>query len=136
MAQLVLTNAKVTINSVDLSDHVKSVTIDYSATLQDNTTMGSTGAVTRLGGLKDWSMSLDLNQDYAASSVDATLFPLVGTSFTVAVQAVNGSITTTNPNYTGTAFLESYQPIAGSVGDVAKTAIKLTGSGVLSRATT
>ena len=40
MATFVFTDASVTINSVDLSDHVRSVTLDLSAEEQDDTAMG------------------------------------------------------------------------------------------------
>jgi hypothetical protein len=50
MASFVLTNAYVKINSVDLSDHVRSVKINYSAETPDNTAMGAT-THSRLPGL-------------------------------------------------------------------------------------
>ena len=69
MAELVLTNAAVHINSVDLSDHVRSVTINYNAELHDKTAMGD-GARARIAGFKDFTMSVEYNQDYAASKVE------------------------------------------------------------------
>ena len=74
MAQEVLTDAFISVNAVDLSDHVDTVTINYSAELVDATVMGDDG-MRRLGGLKDWSVVVTFNQDFAASKVDATLFP-------------------------------------------------------------
>ena len=133
MAELVLTDASVVINSVDLSDHVGSVTISYSAAIQDKSAMGDT-FVTRLAGLKDWSASVEFNQDYAASNVDATIFPIVGTSVTCVFKPTSGAVSATNPSFTGAAFVESYDPISGSVGDVQKAPISLTGNGVLTRA--
>lgn len=55
MAAFAFLNAKVTVNAVDLSDHVKSVTINYSAEELDDTAMGATSH-SRLPGLLDWSM--------------------------------------------------------------------------------
>lgn len=135
MAEFVLTNAHLTVNSVDLSDHVRSVTVNYSAELQDTTAMGG-DARGRLAGLKEWSVDVDFNQDYAASKVDATLFGLVGAAaFTIAVRPASSSVTATNPEYTGLALLESYTPISGSVGDGATASVRLVGSATLTRST-
>ncbi len=135
MAKFVLTDAYVSINGNDLSDHVSQVTINYSADMQDDTTMGQTSHV-RLGGLKDWSVDVEFHQDFAAAALDSILFPLVGVNFPVVIRPVKGTaVGTSNPNYSGTAILESYKPLGGSVGDLAKTNITVPGSGTLSRLT-
>lgn len=134
MAHFVFTNAKVDINAVDLSDHVKSVALDYKGELQDNTAMGATTR-TRLGGLKDWSIEIEFFQDFAAGEIDATLFGLVGTTFTVEVRPVNAARSATNPGYSGTGILESYPPIGGTVGEMAMSSVAIQAAGVLSRLT-
>jgi hypothetical protein len=134
MASLAFTNASVVLNSVDLSDHVKSVTLNYSAAMLDDTAMGDTTKKNK-GGLKDWSLNVEFKQDYAAASVDATLFPLVGSTFTVAVKPVNTATSATNPQYSGTGILESYPPIAGGVGNLAAASVTIQAAGTLSRAT-
>ena len=135
MAKFVLTDAFVSLSGNDVSDHVSSVTINYSADMQDDTAMGDF-THKRLGGLKDWSVDVEFHQDFAAANLDSILFPLVGTVFAVIVCPVKGTVVGTgNPNYTGNAILESYKPLGGSVGDLAKTTITLPGSGTLSRAT-
>jgi hypothetical protein len=133
VSHFVFTNAYVMLNAVDLSDHVKSVTLDYKGELQDNTAMGATTR-TRLGGLKDWSLEIEFFQDFAAAEVDATLFGLVGTPFTIEVKPVNAAASPTNPRYNGTGILESYPPIGGSVGEMAMTSVSIQAAGVLSRA--
>jgi hypothetical protein len=135
MAKMVLTDAFVSISGNDVSDHVKSVSLNYAADMQDATAMGD-GTHKRLGGLKDWSMDVEFHQDFAAANLDSILFPLVGTSFTVIARPVKSTaVGTGNPNYTGTAILESYKPLGGSVGDLAMCNITLQGNGTLSRAT-
>jgi hypothetical protein len=135
MAAFVFTDGFVSINGVDLSDHVESVSLDYSAELQDSTTMGDTTRE-RLGGLKDWSASITFKQDFAAAKVDATLFSLVGVASTIILRADNSDgVSATNPNYTGSAILESYPPLGGGVGEMAKTTAKFMAAGALSRAT-
>src|ERR1043165_7871428 len=101
MATLVFTDASVKINTVDLSDHVKSVKLNYSAELQDSTAMGMTSKG-RKGGLKDWSAEIEFYQDYAAAKVDATIFPLVGVQTAFELIPVKGTgVSATNPRYQG-----------------------------------
>ena len=52
MAVLVLKDCEVCLNSIDLSDHATSVTINYSAEMLDKTAMGAT-AKARVAGLLD-----------------------------------------------------------------------------------
>ena len=130
MAAFVITNAYVMINSVNLSDHVRSVTIDYSAETPETTAMGST-TKTRLGGLLDWKLDVEFNQDYAAASVHITLFTLVGVPTAIIVQGVSGTEGVTNPKFTGTAILSKYVPVGGKVGDVAVSKAEFVGSGIL-----
>jgi hypothetical protein len=134
MAKFVFTDAYLTINGVDLSDHVAEVTLNHSAEMKDVTAMGDSTHV-RLGGLKDWSLDVSFRQDFAAASVDATLFPLVGTTFAIELRPTSGAVSSTNPKYTGTGILESYSPLGGSVGDEAGAAVTIQAAGDLSRAT-
>lgn len=133
MANFVLTDASVVINSVDLSDQVRQVTVNVEADLQENTAMGDTFR-SRLGGLKDWSVELEFNQDFAASEVDATLWPLVGTPTTITVKPTSSAVSATNPSFSGSAILADYAPVDGSVGDVATSGVTFQGAGTLTRA--
>lgn len=135
MPSLVLTDAFVSINAVDVSASVRSVTINYAAEMVDETAMSATTR-TNKGGLKTWSMDIEFKQDFAASPApDVVLFPLVGTTFTVIVRPVKGTVVgATNPNYTGTGILESYNPLTNSVGDLATAPITIQSAGALSRA--
>lgn len=118
MAEVVYTNAHLTINGVDLSDHVRQLTIEYSAELQDKTAMGDDTRA-NLAGLKDYTVTAEFNQDYAAGEVDATLFSLVGAAqFAVIMRPDAGVVSATNPQYTANMLLENYQPMGGTVGDM------------------
>lgn len=134
MAQLVLTNALFTVNAVDLSDHVKSVTIDLGYTMLDDTVMGDTFE-SNSAGIQKWSMSADFVQDWASSKVDQTLFPLLGAAaFTVVAQPVNTTEGATNPKYTGSAVLESYTPFgSGQHGDLVTATAKFASAGLLTK---
>jgi hypothetical protein len=78
MAQLVLTNAEITVNSVALSDRANSVTLTYEIDSVESTTFGS-GGHTFVGGLQNITVDIEFMQDFAATEVEATVFPLVGT---------------------------------------------------------
>lgn len=132
MAVHKLYNASVVINSVDLSDHVKSVTVTTGAEALDDTAMGDTTR-SNLGGLLTWSISVDFEQDYASAKVDATLSPLVGTTTVVVVKADSAAVSATNPSWTGTGLLTAYQPVGGTVGDLHMTQAQFASAGTLSR---
>ena len=138
MAELVFTDGTIEIGPaggalVDLSDHMRSGTVDYSAETPEKIAMGA-GTKTRLGGLLDWKIDLEFNQDYGAASVDATLFDLVGTSVDVDICATAEVASATNPHFTGTGIISSYNPLGGKVGDVMVTKVTIVaGSTVLTR---
>lgn len=117
MAEQVFTNPHLTINSVDLSDHVRELRFRYSGELRDVTAGGAVNRV-MLAGLTDWEVTVEFNQDYAASKVDATLFSLVGAAaFAIAFRPVDTAIAATNPEYQVTAVVADYDPLSGRIGD-------------------
>ena len=136
MATFVLYDAYLSVAGVDLSDHVRSVTVDAGQNMADDTAMGD-AFVSNTAGLATWSVSVELLQDYASSKVDATLEPLLGIGNTAAlvVKPTSGSVSSTNPSYSGTGILESYNPIGGSVGDQAMASATLQSASALTRAT-
>lgn len=118
MPTLIYTDALVSINGIDLSDHVRSVQLNYEAEILDDTAMGTSGTRSNRPGLKNWTLTVEFYQDFAAASVDATLFALIGaTAFPIIVRPVKATVVgPTNPNFTGDAVLESYPPITGEIG--------------------
>ena len=134
MTQKVLKNAKVLLAGNDVSTDVTQVTITYSAQALDNTAMGQ-NSKTSLGGLFDWPVTLELFQDYSAAGLDSILFPLIGTVITVEIRPDAGARSTSNPAFTGSALLESYEPITGQVGQMTKTKISLKPASDLARQT-
>ena len=126
----VMTDASVLINGVDLSDHVESVTINYSAELKEARVMGDTG-VRRLSGLKDWSLNVAFRQDYDAAKVDATLQPLVGgADFPIKVrESKTDAISATNPEYQGNGLIDGdLAVVGGEVGEVHNTSVDILGA--------
>ena len=134
MAKFVATDYSITINGSDFSSSLAAVTLDITAEEQDTTAFGS-GYRTRIGGLKDGSVTLDFHQDFGAASVDATLFPLLGTQATVVVKPTSSAVGATNPTYSATCLVTQYQPFASSVGDLATLSVSWPTSGSVTRAT-
>jgi len=118
MAITTLTDAYVSINGVNLSDHVQKVTLEDSRESVDITAMGATSkAVAK--GLGDAKVTCDMYQDFAAGKVHATLQPLIAstTPFTVEVRATSAGRSPTNPAFVMSALLMNYAMLDGSVGD-------------------
>jgi len=134
MSVMVLTDASVTIDSVDLSDHVKSVTLNVAADVLEDTAMGDTYK-NRVLGLKDWSVDVTFHQDYAAANVDATLWGIFdgGVAVPIVVLPTSAAASATNPSYEGNVVLESYSPVSGSVGELSEVTVPLKGVGALTR---
>lgn len=128
MAKFVATDYKITVNGTDFTTSLAACTMDITADEVETTSFGRTFR-TRVGGLKDGSVSLDFHQDFGASSVDATLFPLLGAQATVVVVPTSGTVSATNPSYTGVFLVTQYQPFASSVGDLATLSVQWPAAG-------
>lgn len=126
MGKFVLKDASVTVNSVDISDHVSKVTIATSFNSVDVTAFGAIYKEIAQG-IGDASITLDMFQDFTAGSVDATLWPLSqsGSVFPVVVKKDSGAVSATNPSYTMNGVLLSYNPIDGAVGDASTTSVTI-----------
>lgn len=131
MARIVLTNALVTVNAVDLSDYVASVTLNSSIDVVETTAFSSTAARTRIGGLADNSITLEFHQDYASGEVEATIFPLIGTVTAVTVKPVAGATTATNPLYSAQCLVSEWQSLSASVGELATASVSWPVSGAI-----
>jgi hypothetical protein len=134
MAKLVLTNASVSIAGTDLSTSITNITLETKYDIIETTTFGNT-AKTRVAGLADNQITLDFLQDFAASSVEATIYPLLGTAQTIIVKPVSGSTTTTNPQYTVSALISDWTPLKGAVGQLATASVTWPISGTITKAT-
>ena len=88
MPKEVLTNATLLVNSVNLSDHTSSISIEDSAEEVDFTAFSASEYRETGAGLKDATITATLFNDHAAASVADTLQPLYdsGGTFTVRVK--------------------------------------------------
>ena len=133
MAKFVATDYNITIGGVDFSTSLAAATLDITVEEQDTTSFGNT-ARTRIGGLQDGSISLDFHQDFAADSIDATLFPLLGTTVDIVIMPTSAVVGPTNPSYTATALVTQYSPFASSLGDLATLSVSWPITGAVTRA--
>lgn len=134
MAKFVATDYTITIGGDDLSASLVALTLDISVDEQETTAFGNSSR-TRIGGLKDASVSLDFHQDFGADSIDATLFPLLGTLVAITVTPTGDATSATNPIYSFSALVTQYTPFASSVGDLATLSVSWPVSGDVVRAT-
>jgi hypothetical protein len=134
LAKFVATDYKVTINGGTVSSSLASVELPIEVDEQETTAFGSAWR-TRIAGLKSGSITLEFHQDFAAGALDSILYPLLGTNATVTVVPTSGTVTASNPSYTGTFLVTSYTPFASTVGDLATVGITWPLTGELTRAT-
>lgn len=134
MARIVLTNPSITINSVDLSDHIANITLSTTVDEVETTAFGDT-ARTRVGGLSTSQIQLEFHQDFAASEVEATIYPLLGTQTSVVVKPTSSAVAATNPSYTMTVLVTDWQPLNGAVGALATASVTWPVSGAITKAT-
>lgn len=137
MAKFMASQFVVTLNGTDLSSSLHAVTLDVSSNEIDTTTFGTSSTVykTVVGGVVSGSAKLDFYQDYAAGSVDATIWPLVNTVGTLVIKPAGTAVSATNPSYTATVLINGYTPVMGSIGDLSSFSVTWPTSGSVTRAT-
>ena len=134
MAKFAATDFTVTINGTALSTSLSSVDLTISADDKDVSTFGVTYRQ-HVGGLKQGQLQLNFLQDFAASSVEATLYPLLGSIATVVIQPTSGTVSATNPSYTVPCLVTQVQPLSAAVGDVPTQQVTWPTSGTVTKAT-
>lgn len=134
MSKFVTNDYNISIGGTDFSASINSVTLDVSVEEQETTAFGDTSR-TRIGGLKDGSVSLDWHQDFGSASVDETLWPLLGTTVEIIITPTSGAVSATNPSYTFDALVTQYQPFANAVGELATLSVSWPISGDVVRGT-
>ena len=136
MAVFLNNKVGVKVNSVDLSDHVTSVTLNRSFNELSVTAMGDTGEKF-VKGLETSSVAISFLNDTASANVLATLQAAWGTSVTVVLLQEKGtSVGATNPLYTMTCLINNTTDINGGVGDLGTQDVTWTVNGAVTVATT
>jgi hypothetical protein len=132
MAKFVLTNPSISVASVDLSDHIASVSLNSTRAEVPTTAFGDE-AVTRIAGLGDNSITLSFHEDFASSEVHQTIYPLIGTTTSVVVKPVNATTATDNPSFTMTVLVTEWPILNGAVGDLAAADVTWPVSGLITK---
>ena len=133
MARTVLTNAYVKIAGVDFSDLIASIEFADEAEEVETTAFGDTGR-TRVGGLRDQSVSLDFHVDFDPAEVDATIGAIVGGTAAIEFAPKGTAIGTANPKWSGTVLVTEWG-WGGAVGELATKSVTWPVTGTLARAT-
>ena len=123
MAKFVAKDYSIEINGSDFSSSLAAVTLNLTAEEQETTAFGNDYRQ-RISGLKDASISLDFHQDFGASAVDATLYPLLGSEATVVVKPTSDAIGSVNPGFSAVYLCTEYSPFDSSVGDLATLSVE------------
>jgi hypothetical protein len=134
VAKFVATDYNISIGGSDFSTSLAAVTLDITSEEQETTAFGS-GWRSRIGGLKDASVTLDFHQDFAAGSVDETLWTNLGGTVAIVIKPTAGSVTASNPSYSFDALVTQTQPVANSVGDLATMSVTWPVNGEVTRGT-
>ncbi len=135
MAKFAATDYVIKINGNDFSTSMNQAELTIEAEDLETTAFGQ-GFRTRIGGLKQASVTLQFMQDFAGGSIDATLNSLVGSIATVVLIPAGTAVSATNPSYTATCLVTQYSPMASSVGDLATFSVTWPVSGTVTRGTT
>lgn len=130
MAVFMSNGVVLTVNAVDLSNHVTAVTINRSFDELEVTAMGDSGHKF-VKGLEASSITIDFLNDTATSNVLQTLQAAWGTNVTVTAKQTSAGTSPTNPLYTMTCLVNNTTDINGAVGDLSTQSLTLNVSGTI-----
>ena len=125
MAIYLSNTVQVTLNSVALTDHVTSATINRAFDELEVTAMGDT-AHKFVKGLEASTITLDFLSDTAAANVNATLQAAWGTTVPLTLKQTSAVVSATNPLYSTTILVNNTTDINGAVADIATQSITFT----------
>ena len=134
MAVFLNNGVSVTVNSVDLSDHVTAVTINRTFDELEVTAMGDSGHKF-VKGLEASSITIDFLNDTATGEVLQTLQAAWGTSVPVIIKQTSAAVSATNPSYTMTCLVNNTTDVNGSVADLGTQSVTWNVNGTITVAT-
>ena len=130
MAVFLNNGVVLTVDGVDLSDHVTSITINRTFDELEVTAMGDSGHKF-VKGLEASSITVDFLNDTATGEVLQTLQENWGTSVTVTAKQTSAVTSATNPLYTMTCLINNTTDINGSVADLSTQSVTWTVNGTI-----
>lgn len=128
-------NFKITVNSVDMSDHCISLRVNLPQNVNEVSAAGDTHKKYR-AGMGDPSIEATFRADDAVSNVNYTLRALVtpaSTGVTIVARRINGTRSSSNPDYTFEGVISGdLMAIDDSWGEVPQVTAKFVPVGALS----
>ena len=125
MAVYMSNGVVVTLNSIVLSDHVTSATINRIFEELEVTAMGdSSRKYTK--GLETSTIALDFLSDRETANVNATLQAAWGTTVPLTLKQTSAVVSATNPLFSTTVLVNNTTDINGAVGDISSQSITFT----------
>jgi len=136
MAKYVVQNPVVVFAGGTISANVAQATIALEADDIETTSFAGNGYRERIGGLKTGTLSMELMQDFALSSIDSQFFTNFGGTAAVAIRPLGTAAPgSANPEYTFSVVVTEYSPIDSAVGDLATFSVSFPITGAVSRGT-
>ena len=132
MAVYLSNGVVLTVNAVDLSTLVSSVSINRSVDELEVTAMGDSGH-RFVAGLEASSITIDFFNDAATSKTLQTLnsSSVFGKNVVVTAKQTSAAVAADNPLYTMTCLVNNITPINGAVGDLSTQSVTWTVSGTI-----
>ncbi len=133
---VVLTQPFISLDATQFEDQITSLSLPFDASLNDITTFSSGGWEEVKPGLNSANINLDILNFEGSGELTTILWTafLAKASIAVVVRGSTATIGADNPSFTYVAYLENFNPVAGSVGDNNATSISFKVSGVPTRA--
>jgi hypothetical protein len=131
MAVYLSNGVVLTVNAVDLSNLVSSVTLNRSFDELEVTAMGDSGHKF-VRGLEASSITIDFFNDEATSKTLQTLNATLGTNTVVTVKQTSAAASASNPLYTMTCLVNNITPINGDVASLSVQSVTWNVSGTIS----
>ena len=135
MAVYLSNGVALTVNAVDLSNLVSSVTINRSFDELEVTAMGDSGHKF-VKGLEASSITIDFFNDADTAKTLSTLNSTWGTNTIVTAKQSSAATAPSNPLYTMTCLVNNTTPINGAVGDLSTQSVTWNVSGTIVITTT
>ena len=78
-----------------------------------------------IGGIERPTVTLEVFNDFAASSVNSLFEDALGSKLAIKLIPVSGTVTATNPSYSMSVLVSQWQPINGSIDSPSSASISL-----------
>lgn len=133
----VIKDPTIYIDTHDVSDLVREVTVHREYADVDATGARSDGAMEHKHGLRNDSFTIVAKSTFGAAGLDSILEDLFENEeeFEVTVNPHALPTTTDNPQYQGTCILLTYEPITGQIGALSTASLNLPCQGRIAKVT-